>query len=146
MSMAPSRTGPNRDPDEEDLQPFEGWTFATDEDGDLIMTNANRLATVTDARAVRQCLLVSIASIKGEDPLDEDFGIDLFVATRSIPHLQRELARAMVHDSKDHDRVASVNDIEVQMRGHRDANVEISVTLESGDIEVITIDIGGVYR
>lgn len=143
-SHLPSRTGPDRDPDEEDLAPYEGWTFATDERGDLVMTEANRLATVNDARAVRQCLLTAIASLQGEDPLDPEFGLDRFAATNSVPHLKRELSRVLLYDSKDHERVSSVDDVSVYISGHRNAEVEIEVTLERGQLEVLTLDVGGV--
>lgn len=138
------RTGPDRDPDEDELLPYEGWTFATDEDGDLRITEMNRLAVAYDAHAVRQCLLTAIASRKGEDPLDENFGLDIFAATESVPMLKQELARVLLYDSKDHDRVDSIDNLVVDTTGNRNATVNIEVTLDSGAIEVITFVIPGV--
>lgn len=138
------RTGPGHETEEELLAPYEGWTFATAEDGDLRITEMNRLAVTRDEHAVRQCLLTALATVQGEDPIDPEFGLDVFAATRSIPFLKRELAETLQHDSKDHERVESVNEIEVYVGGNRNASVDIDVTLEDGLDEVITISIGGV--
>lgn len=138
------RTGPDRDPDPDELLPYEGWTFATAEDGDLRITEMNRLAVTHDAHATRQVLLTAIASRRGEDPLDEEFGIDVFNATTSTRALKRELARALIHDSKDHDRVETIREIDISIAGDRHANVHIEVELDTGAVEVLGFDLSGV--
>lgn len=139
----PRRTGPDRDPDEEDLLPYEGWTFATAEDGDLRITEMNRLAVTYDEHAVRQCLLTALASRRGEDPLDEEFGMDIFNATTSNIELRRELARTLIWDSKDHDRVENIKTIDIDTDGNRNAQVNITVELDTGTIEVLNFVLGG---
>lgn len=130
--------------DDEDIAPYEGWTFATAEDGDLRMTEMNRLAVAHDARAVRQDLKVSLGSSKGEDPLDREFGLDVFRATRSIPHLKREIRRTILYDDKAHDRVVAVPNITVDLVGHRHAFVYIEAELDTGDLQTFGFTIGGV--
>lgn len=143
MSFQP-RTGPDREPDPDDLAPFEGWTFATDERGDLRLTEMNQIAITHNGHAVRQALLTALGTVKGEDPLDEDFGLDVFEATRSIPHLRREIARTLLHDDKEHERVDQVDEVKVYRRGSRDAEVRVTASLDSGGIETLVLAVGGV--
>lgn len=145
MTHGTGRTGPDHDVDEELLRPYEGWTFATAEDGDLRITEMNRLAVSRDEHAVRQCLLTAIATVKDEDPLDEEFGFDVFEATRSTPFAKREFARVLLHDSKDHDRVETIDYIEINTGPDRNADVRIGVTLDGGVEEVLTITLPGAF-
>lgn len=145
MTHGTGRTGPEHDVDEELLRPYEGWTLATAEDGDLRITEMNRLAVSRDEHAVRQCLLAAIASVKGEDPLDDEFGFDIFEATRSTVFAKREFARVLLHDSKNHDRIETIDHIEINTDSNRNATVRIAVTLDSGVEEVLTITLPGAF-
>lgn len=131
--------------DESELRPFEGWTFATDERGDLKMTEMNRFAVVRDTHDLHQVLKTALATVEGEDPLDEEFGLDIFAATRSIPHLKREIRRTLLYDDEHHDRVESVPTVNVDMVRNRHARVYIEVELDTGDIEVLTLNVGGLF-
>lgn len=141
MSTHSRRTGPDRDPDEDELLPYEGWTFATDENGDLRITEMKQLAIAYDEHAVRQALLTAIATRRGEDPLDEEFGLDIFEATKSVRSLKYELARTLLYDSKDHDRVESLLEVDVNIGGDRDAEVQLEVELNTGATEVLVFNL-----
>lgn len=131
--------------DDSELRPYEGWTLATESSGDLKINDRNQLAVTEDAHAVRQVLKTALATPKGEDPLDEDFGLDIFSATNSVPHLKREIRRTLLYDDQFHDRVDAVPTVDVQMVRNRHAAVYIEVELDTGQIETLRFTVGGVF-
>lgn len=133
------------DAEEEDLQPFEGWTFATDRDGDLRMTEMNRFAVAHDLRALRQVLLTALGTVETEDPIDPEFGFDVFDATISIPHLKREVRRTLLYDDKVHDRVVAVPVVNVTLMQDRHAHVHVEAEIDSGDLQSWDINIPWVF-
>lgn len=111
------------------------WTFALTEDGDIRWdTAANRPVTLRGLKAVKQDLLVALDSYEGEDPLDDEFGLDVFAAVRDTPHLQHEVTKTLEHDDYRHNRVEAVTNVGVQYKppGSRNAVVHIDARLDDG--------------
>ena len=115
------------------------WTFATTSDGDLRIDDQGRFATVSGKQAVAQDLKVAIDTYLEEDPLDQEFGLDVFEAVRSNAKLRNELARVLRYDDHRHSRIDSVLDITInQVPGQREgATVRIIVALEHGGGEIV---------
>ena len=128
--------------DVEDVPADERWTLALDTDGDLRFDDrSKRLLDTSGVHAVTQSFKVALASVKGEDPIDPEFGLDVFAATRSTAHLEREIRRTLDHDDYRHDRVESIDDVTIiRDLGSRRAHVDISLTLDTGTTGVIRLD------
>lgn len=129
----------------DDSNPHEdAWTFALDSDGDLRFDHMNRIPVAVGPASVSQSLRVAMATVKGEDDLDPDFGLDVFRATRSVAFLRREIRRCLLYDDKDHDRVDAVLNVEVYRRPSRRAEVHATVLLEA-EQRTLTFTIGGFF-
>lgn len=120
----------------------DAWTFATDEEGDLRLTDANTLAVTEGPRAIHQDLRVALSTREGEDPLDPEFGLDAFSATTSYTHLKREIVRTIEHDDHRHDRVDAVTAIDVVKFEDRHAEVFVTADLEDDSTTEFSITIG----
>lgn len=129
--------------DPEDIPPHLRWTLALDEDGDLRFNETtNRLMSVAGTAAVEQSLEVALATVEGEDPMDEEFGLDIFAATKSEAHLEREIRRALIYDDKDHDRVKAVESVDIiKTPGERDAHIVVTVRVDTGDVRTLRIEL-----
>lgn len=108
------------------------WTFAVDDQGDLLMTSGHTIRTVEGIEATLQDLKVALATYKGTDPRDEDFGLDVFETFDSLYALRREVRRTLEYDDYRHDRVTSIQNIE--LFGHeggsrQDITVHVSLSL-----------------
>lgn len=132
------------DYDYDEIGPHQRYTFALDEDGDLMFNKfKNTFQTVEKEDAVKQSLKVALGTAKGEDPLDEEFGLDRFKATRGYRQLEREVRRVLNYDDFDHSRVRHVENVTVQRVGRsRKAHVRADVRLDTGVIEQLELDIG----
>lgn len=117
------------------------WTFATDEDGDLRFTSLNTLATTEAHHAIVQDLKVALATVQGEDPRDEQFGLDVFEATQSITHLKREIRRTLLYDDYRYERVEAVPEVEVYRAGHRRGEVTATIRLDTGAITTLSFSV-----
>lgn len=103
------------------------------------MTEMKRPAVVEGANSIKQTLKTALGTVKGDDPIDEEFGLDVFDATQSVPKLKREITRTLLHDDHKHARVDRVKKIEVVHLGSRRANVNIEVVLDEGPTERIIL-------
>lgn len=121
------------------------WTFALTRDGDIRYDEREQnVVTIARERAVRQDLLVALGTYKGEDPLDPDFGLDVFEAVRTTPNLEDEITRTLMYDDYRHDRVESVIDVSLQRSAHgsrENADVDIVVKLRSGRELLLVFDL-----
>ena len=120
------------------------WTFATRSDGDLIIDDQGRFATVHAENAVAQDRKVAIDTYMEEDPFDPEFGHDVFEAVRSNAKLKRELDRVLRYDDHRHARVKSVLDITInQVPGQREgATVELVIALDRPGMTItLTFDL-----
>lgn len=107
-------------------------TLALTPDGDLKLNSLNRLEWVSDERAVIQRLKVTLATIKEEDPFDEEHGLDAFeIAGGTEAELELELVETLSRDPG----VDSVDSIEIEFDEEqaRRAVADIHVTLVEGE-------------
>lgn len=127
-----------------DIKPHQRWTLALDKDGDLMFSEEIQSFRTVDAeKAVKQSLNVALGTVQGEDPLDEDFGLNIFKATGSFTQLEREIRRTLIYDDYQHNRVDHVDRVNITQLGkERRAHVEVEVTLQTGEIDVLEIDLG----
>lgn len=115
------------------------WTFALDNGGDIRMTENNTAALVGGDLATVQDLKVALETysrnlrqnIRGEDPRDPDFGLDVFDAVGSNQALKREVRRTLEYDDYRHNRVSSIRDIDIIRHGSRDVTVECTISLHA---------------
>lgn len=109
-----------------------GKTLALTKDGDLRLSDVNKLEWVSGNRAVVQRLKVSLATIKGEDPFDEEHGLDVFSVTGGTEsEVELELVECISQD-KD---VKQVDDIDIRYDPEqaRRAVAHITITLVDGE-------------
>lgn len=109
-----------------------GKTLALTPEGDLRLDSLNRLEWVSDERAIIQRLKVTLATIKGEDPFDEEHGLDAFeIAGGTEAELELELVETLARDKG----VRSVDSVEIEFDAEqkRRAVADIQVTLIEGD-------------
>lgn len=134
------------DVDYDDIWPHQRWTFAVDGSGDIMYDeDTQSIPNVSGEEAVKQSLNVALGTVKGEDEIDEGFGLNVFEATKSYRHIEREIRKALIYDDKHHDRVDAVTEVEIEeVGGGRRARVSVEVKLKTGEIELLQIDIGGV--
>lgn len=123
------------DIDYEDVPEHERWTYALDSDGDILWDDVtNTFRTAHGTNAAEQSLLVACGTVKTDDPIDDEFGIDIFRATKSNRHLEREIRRTLNHDDHRHDRVERIDNVDIVMVGPgRHARVFVTLTLDTGD-------------
>lgn len=121
------------------------WTYALDHDGDIRWnSDANNVYTVDGTTAVKQDLLVALATHEGDDPLDERFGLDVFEAVRSNTKLRHELTRTLNYDDYRHDRVQAVTNIAIYegSEGSREnVRIHIDVDLETNEPLTLIFDL-----
>lgn len=120
----------------------DNWTFALDRDGDLRLDEMNTVPVAVGTPAVSQSLRVALATVMGEDPLDPEFGVDVFKATRNVAFLRREVRRCLLHDDKAHSRVDAVTRVDVFQKPNRRADVRVDVLLEDAE-RTLRFGIGG---
>ena len=102
-------------------------TLATDEDGAVLVDETNRPGYRDGVRGVAQELRTMLKTVRGEDPIDEDHGLDVFeIAGSPPPVLRREVRKALLRD----DRVASLGDVSVDRDEERPRHFEVSVEVE----------------
>ena len=106
-------------------------TLALDSDGDLLLDETKQLGWRTGVEGVEQELRTLLKTVAGEDPLDENHGLDVFTAAGAPPAVfRRELRAALLRD----DRVANVGDIDIDREeGTRRVDVSVEVRLVNGD-------------
>lgn len=104
-------------------------TLALNSDGSFRVENGE-LVWIDGAAAVEQELKTTLATIRGEDPFDEEHGLDVFEATGSPDAIvEREVRTALLQD----DRVERVTDIEIEdLTASRQRSVSVSVQLVDG--------------
>lgn len=104
-------------------------TLALNPDGSYRVENGE-LVWIDGAAAVEQELKTTLATVRGEDPFDEDHGLDVFEATGSSDAIvEREVRAALLQD----DRVERVTDVEVEdLAASRQRSVSVSVQLVDG--------------
>lgn len=106
-------------------------TWALTSDGDIKESELNRFEWVYGQDAVIQGIKTTLATIEGEDPFDEEHGLNVFLATgNSVSELKLQVAEAIM-DTHDDD-VKKINSIAVEGDGARGATVEITLTLIDG--------------
>lgn len=120
----------------------EPWSFALDSDGDIRLTENNTAKLIRGNQATVQALKVALATYRGDDPRDDDFGLDVFSAVRSNTALKREIRKTLEYDDYRHSRVTSVRDIEVEVLGGREVNVHATISLaERPDTITLVFDL-----
>lgn len=126
------------------------WTFGLTSDGDIRWDyERHHPALVSGLTQVKQDLLVALDTYEGEDPMDEEFGLDVFRAVRSTPHLRDEVRKTIEYDDYRHTRVKAVTDLRVEHDppGSRNATVYITAELEDGEpLEFIFNLFGGTVQ
>ncbi|QHS17935.1 DUF2634 domain-containing protein [haloarchaeon 3A1-DGR] len=105
-------------------------TLALEADGSF-RTENGELVWIDGVAAVEQELKTTIATVRGEDPFDEDHGLDVFSASGApAPVIEREIRDTLLQD----DRVDRVDDVDVDdIDENRRTSVEVTVTLVDGD-------------
>ena len=104
-------------------------TLALDSDGDLRVENGN-LVWLEGVAAVEQELKTTLLTVRGEDPFDEDHGLDIFeISSSPEAIIEREIRAALLED----DRVSSIDEIDIEEPSvDRRTEVTIQVSLVDG--------------
>lgn len=109
------------------------WTYALESDGDIRWDSREQsVRTIAGDNATRQDLKVALATYKGTDPRDPDFGLNVFGTLESITALKREIRRTLEYDDYRHNRVTSVRSVRVygaRDGDRKDVQVEATVSL-----------------
>ncbi|SEH61076.1 hypothetical protein SAMN05192561_11268 [Halopenitus malekzadehii] len=105
-------------------------TLALNPDGSFRVENGSPV-WIDGAAAVEQELRTMLATIRGEDPFDEDHGLPVFEISGSPPAVvERGVRNTLLSD----DRVASVDTVDVSDPGaNRVTDVDVQVTLVDGE-------------
>lgn len=140
-------TNQNRDRGipEDELEPGDeyGWTFGLDSSGDLKINEKKNLSRRYDVDAVIQDLKIALMTVEGEDPMREDYGLDIFEAAgTSFDRLRAEIGRTIGPNQDP--RVQRVNEVNfIRDSGDREGvEVEVTVTLRDGTMESFSFDPG----
>jgi|GEM_PF-1028810 len=117
-----------------------GKTWALEADGDIKFTELNSPEFIEGTRAVVQDMKVTLATIRGEDPFDENHGLDMFtVAGGSDEELRFAITEALLDDFSD--VIQEINEIDISdPNENRMRDVTIDLTLvddENYTFEVI---------
>lgn len=128
-------TRSRRGVDDDDLEPGDeyGYTFGLTSTGDLQINRLKKFREIEDINAVVQDLKIALMTVQGEDPMREEFGLDIFEAVgTSDPRLRAEIG-ATIGPNAD-PRVQRVNEVAINREGgnREDVTVEITVTLRDG--------------
>ncbi|QBI90034.1 uncharacterized protein ChaoS9_135 [Halobacterium phage ChaoS9] len=104
-------------------------TLALEANGDLKVENGE-LVWIDGPQAVEQELKTTLATVRGEDPFDEEHGLRVFEVTGAAPAIvEREVRDTLLQD----DRVATVDSVDVDDSpggpNPRRISVSIEVTL-----------------
>jgi len=104
-------------------------TLALEANGDLKLENGE-LVWIEGPPAVEQELKTMLATVRGEDPFDEEHGLRVFEVAGAAPAIiEREVRDALLRD----DRVSTVDSIDIDdsLDGpdSRQVNVSVQVTL-----------------
>ena len=104
-------------------------TLALTEDGDLRVENGG-FVWLEGIAAVEQELKTTLLTIRGEDPFDEDHGLDLHEVAGAPPEVvDRDIRRTLNED----DRVDTIDAVEIADPGaDRRTEVEVDLTLVDG--------------
>lgn len=114
-------------------------TWALTDNGDIQESGLNRWEWVYGEDAVIQGIKVTLATIEGEDPFDEDHGLDVFAATgTSRSGLELQLVDAIMDTHGDD--VKKINNIEIDQADDRSAEVEITLTLINDSTRNISVN------
>lgn len=112
-------------------------TLALDTDGDLRVDEHNRLVWIDGPEGVSQELRTALATVRGEDPIHPEFGLDVFAAAGSpVPIVRREIRRTLARD----DRVDSVEGISVVERGEAGRTLAVEVRVKLADGTELAVD------
>ena len=112
-------------------------TLALDSRGDILLDEQKKLAYLEGPRGVEQELKTLLKTIRGEDPLDENHGLDVFEIAGSPPAvLRREIRAALLRD----DRVASIGDISIERDEERPRHFDVSVEVQLVDGTPLELD------
>ena len=101
------------------------WTLGTTHDGDLARDAMNRPVIVRGTKAVHQDLSVAVKTDEGEDPIDPEFGSNMFQMQKSLTEAEREFRDTLLHDP----RVASVPNIDILVHPGRRENAQVKATV-----------------
>jgi len=106
-----------------------GKTWALQANGDIKLTELNSPEFIEGTRAVVQDMKVTLATIRGEDPFDENHGLDMFtVAGGSDEELRFAITEALLDDYSD--VIQEINEIEINDPDeNRERDVSIDLTL-----------------
>lgn len=107
----------------------EPWTFAVDSAGDLVLTDNQTVRIASGEQATVQDLKVALATYRGTDPRDPEFGLNVFNAIGSNQALKREVRKTLEYDDYRHNRVSAVREIEVVPGPGRSAAVHATISL-----------------
>lgn len=124
--------------------PLDTWTLAIDSDGDIRWNNqTNAPVRVEGLTAIKQDLLVALDSYEGEDPLDDEFGLDVFSAVRNTTNLKHEVTETIKYDDYRHSRIESVTNVTVERRapGSREATVYVEARLDDNQPLTFTFNL-----
>lgn len=112
-------------------------TLGLDSDGDVAMDESKRFVWRDGARGVEQELKTLLKTVRGEDPLDPDHGLDVFAIAGAPPAItRREIRRALTRD----DRVATVGDIRIDRDDDQQRHLDVSIEVLLVDGEEIEIE------
>ena len=115
-------------------------TLAMDRDVDIFRDDQKQGAFFEDVIGVQQELKILLATVKGEDPFNPNFGLDVFkVAESPESVVKREVRIALQKDN----RVAEVPNISVEDRTNRRVDIQVDIRLVNDETLQITQRIGG---
>jgi len=102
-------------------------TLALDADGDLRIDENREFVFLDGAAGVEQELKTALATVRGEDPFDEEYGLRVFELTGAEPAIiEREVRDTLLYD----DRVRSIDEITVdEDPDQRTVDVTVDLTL-----------------
>lgn len=113
-------------------------TLALTADGDIRTDSRHRVVWVKGEKAVIQGIKTTLLTVRGEDPFDEDHGLDVFAAGRGDEDELRALIVEAINDTHGDD-VREIDEIEIEMDDDRYANVAITLTLITGSQFEVTL-------
>lgn len=106
-------------------------TLGIEDGGDIYRDSQQKADFFDGVRGVKQELKITLATVQGEQPFAEDFGLDVFAATGAPPAIVRREVRLALEDD---DRVKSVDDVIVgTITENRTTEVTVNLTLVDGE-------------
>lgn len=101
-------------------------TLAMNRNVDILRDEQKQTTFFNNTTGVQQELKILLATVKGEDPFNPNFGLDVFAITGAPDSvLRREIRIALQKDN----RVQEIPNIDIQTNTNRRADVRIDIIL-----------------